>query len=104
MREGSWERRRDRQTNIQTQIVRDVTEGRGPPVKEQVQEDRAGYVLPFRTTKSQISESVVEFCEQGPPEDKRKKSGDGRTVGEEPQAVFLAILHRGLEHWNTRDE
>lgn len=49
-------------------------------MKEQVQEDRAGYVLPFRTTKSQISESVVEFCEQGPPEDKKKKWGrsDGR--------------------------
>lgn len=71
-------------------------------MKEQEQEDRAGYVLPFRTTKSQISESVVGVLRAGSRQKEKKKSGDGRTVGEEPQAVFLAILYRSLEHWKTR--
>lgn len=53
------------------------------------QEDRTDYVLHFRTTKSDISEPHSRSSANGSA--RKKESGDGRSVREEPQAAFLTI-------------
>lgn len=89
MREGSQEGRRDRESEreSESEIVRERQKRGKGLVKEQ--EDRTDYVLHFRTTKSDISEPHSRSFANGSA--RKKESGDGRTVREEPQAAFLAI-------------
>lgn len=66
-------------------------------MKEQEQEDRAGYVLPFRTTKSQISESVVGILRAGSRQKEKKKVG---TVGRSEKSLRQCSSPSSIAVWS----